>query len=370
MILFLAPKLPTEYLYRRIKDLPENKPAKGEGHFLYEYVVDFDISELRGPGRRYLIEELHWRKGAFINASTASLNINLTQYMVISGTLERVETISSLHLFCVRYDRCRVYIVSEERLDRVITGMGNEELFILNTEDSFIYLLLRRQTNDHGVMTYKLISACPRVQILIRTQRSANQVTRMRALHLRDLQCSIYDVIENCRGILDNEFRNLLLERRDTGILAVIAAIRGLVPVLKQLYQRRSQQDMRLHRPKNVKKAENRRLLHSIGKAFIQCLDQKYSPQLKGKYVTISVSTCWEICHVYLFKGVEKHLLDDQHKIWKYRIKDSVYAWESPYISLSDYDNLLDSSAERRLEIRFLISSVVRFLTRIPFGAF
>ncbi|CAH0058364.1 unnamed protein product, partial [Clonostachys solani] len=360
MILFLAPRLTSEDLLEKIRDLTENRHAGGEGSFLFPNRVKFDIYELRGLSYRYIREER-----AFINASTASLNINLTQYMVISRTLERVGTISALHLFRLRCDYFSVYIVSEERLNRVLTGQGNEELFILNIDDcSFIYLLLRRQMDEHGAVTYKLISNCPRVQILMFTQRSANEITIMRALQLSDLQYSVYDVIGNCREILDNAFRNHLLERWDTGILVGIRAIRDLVPVLKQLYAQRPQQDMSLHWPRYFIDAENPRLLHTIGETFIQCVDQKFSPQFNGKCVTFSMSISWkEICRIYLFRS---HISDNQHKIYKYKIKDSRSAWESPYISPPTYDNLLDSSVERWLEIQFPTSWVVRLLTTNP----
>ncbi|CAG9976095.1 unnamed protein product [Clonostachys byssicola] len=370
--LFQEPKLTSDALFKGIKNLPEYLLVDKEGYFL-QYRVAFDIYELRGPGSTYIEKERHWRKGAFIDASTASLNVNLTQYMTISRPLERVGTIDELHLFCMRYDCFSVYMVSEKRLDRVLTGRGNEELFILNINGfSIIYLLLRRQTDEHGAVTYKLISACPRVQILILVQRNtSHHIPNFGELRLGDLQCSVYDAIENCRHFLDIKLMDYRLERRDRGILVGITAIRDFVPVLKQLYQQRSQQrsqrDMGLHWPKNVREAKIRRFEHSISEAFIQCVDRKLSPRLDNTYVTISMSTRWEICHIYLFRSTEKHFSDNQHKTWEYRIKDSGPAWESPYLSPSVYDNLLGSSVERRLEIRFPMSWVFQSLFTNPF---
>ncbi|CAH0014464.1 unnamed protein product [Clonostachys rhizophaga] len=318
---------------------PEYLLANKEGDLLSRYRVALKIYELR-----YIAKERHWRKGAFINASTASLNINLTQYMTLSHTLERVGTINELHLLCMRHDFLSVYIVSKERLDRVLTGKGNEELFVLNIDDcSFIYLLLRRQTDEHGAVTYKLISACPQVQILERTKRSGNEVQQLRRLRLDPLQFSVYGVLEKCREFLDNPFMAFLREPRDRGILVGITAIRDLVPVLKQLYQHRSQRDMSIRWPENVINAETPRDLYTVGEMSIQCVNQKFSPQFNGVYVTISVSTLWEeICRIYLFRS---NISDNQHEIWKYRIKDSRSSWrsswKSPYIAPSVYDNLL-----------------------------
>lgn len=104
----------------------------------------FQLHDLGGPAHPDVQAERQWHQNASINTSTGALSINLTHYMPMAGPVKKIGQANGFSVFRFEANPLAVYLLSEHRLGELITGSGNEQLFILNSdEDSRIYLILR-----------------------------------------------------------------------------------------------------------------------------------------------------------------------------------------------------------------------------------
>ncbi|RSL58699.1 hypothetical protein CEP54_007619 [Fusarium duplospermum] len=317
-LLFQSPKANDERILRLI----QNRIAS-ESSGLSDPKNDMDsyqFHELWGSAHAYVRAERRWNQNASINTSTGALSINLTHYMPLAGPFEKVEESEGFFLFCLDAEPCAVYLVSEHRLDELITG--DDQLFILNVDDgSRIFLILRPSDRQN---VFKLVEVCP--YATIKTRRSMSP-----GVALGDLQYSLYEALPEVQQILDQE-----LDVRDefAPLCSGAKSYRDLLPTLVKRHK--------------VGREDVWGLASAIYDTCVERMDTRFSPRISDDgHVEITISSLDKEFPIYTRSLINHHHGPD----FRFRIKGEE-EWRDVPFTLTVYNSMMQSGGQS-IEVQF-----------------
>lgn len=322
-LLFQSPKADDERILSLIRDrIP---PESADLSDTSESEDDEDpvrFHDLEGPAHAYVQAERRWNQNASIDTSTGALSINLTHCMPLSGALEKIEEANGFFLFSLDAEPCAVYLVSQHRLDELVTGSDNDQLFILDTDnDSRIYLILRPSNPQNA---FKLVAVCPYVTITTRW-------TGAPGVALKDLQYSLYEALPEIQRQLDQE---LDLEEEFAPLCSGVKSYRDLLPTLVKRHK---------EGPEDVWE-----LASAIYDACVERIDPRFSPRISDDgHVEITISSLDKEFPIYT-RRIINH---DHGPDFRYRIKGEE-EWRDVPLSLTAYSNMIRSE-EQWIEVQF-----------------
>lgn len=354
--LFDGPELTSEQVEAEIRDIIQEGVRDGQGAESDWYIKPrssdlVSLSECWGPASTHAATLRPWYKGAHIDASTGALSMNLTHYMSVPGKLKRVGRIGVYQIFTVRKPLATVFILSEHRIDKMVMGDGNDELFILSQPGYYTlltYLLLRRNPDLRDRESYNFLSACPFVQI----QEDVSMGTRgFMHVALKDLQYSVYDILQDLQERLDYPLyvqKGLELTSLEMkGLFAGIETNRQILPLIQVLHSER------LNPPGDP---------DAFIDAYLACLSPEYKAFAKGSFLQITFSTSQQGVAETYFK--ERGKLNGSEARFQYRVRDSGDEWRSAIVSQSKYKQITNSSQlQQWIDICFRIHEVRQALT-------
>ncbi|CAM1511838.1 Fc.00g093510.m01.CDS01 [Cosmosporella sp. VM-42] len=348
-LLFSSPKINSQDVFTEVQSIIDHNLPRDE--FLSRDVLYSKLYELRGPGQPHITAERSWYHAAHIDTMSGALAINLTQYISISQPLRKIGKISGFSVFAMRAGTIFVYLLSEQPLDTIITGLGNEQLFVLNINDHSIMYLMLRPTSNLGDGKFNLISTCPFALIEMPSAKSENEIPTLRALSLKDLQNSLFDVVEEVDQLLDEDLHPPWWSRDETqGIFPGIRTYREMLPAVFSFF---------------VEEREgSEKLGKTFAEAYIGCIDPRYSPRIGSEYVKITISSYWaEIWDVYIQETgwLDRHIFPAENPPWEYRIKGG-HNWANAAVSSSTYKKLKESGSEQWIDVRFPVDLVRKAL--------
>ncbi|EEU41760.1 uncharacterized protein NECHADRAFT_87806 [Fusarium vanettenii 77-13-4] len=278
--------------------------------------------DLEGPAHAYIQAERRWNQNASIDTSTGALSINLTHCMPLSETPEKVEEADGFFLFYLDAEPCGLYLVSEHRLDKLITGSDNDQLFILDAgDDCRVYLILRPRNLTN---TFKLVAVCP--YIVIKTRWGGYP-----EIGLSNLQYSLYDALPEVQPKLDQE---LDLEEEFAPLCSGVKSYRDLLPTL-----------VKRHRegPGDVWE-----LASAIYDACVERIDPRFLPRISDDgHVEITISSLDKEFPIYT-RRIINH---DHGPDFRYRIKGEE-EWRDVPLSLTTYNNMVQAG-EQWIDVQF-----------------
>ncbi|KAH7176176.1 phosphoribosylglycinamide synthetase [Dactylonectria macrodidyma] len=347
-LLFMSPKIGRQEVFSELRRMI--KQAHSNDDFIQRDMEPFNMYELNGPAEPHIAAERSWHQGAHIDTLSGALRINLTHYMAISQPLERIGRISGFFVFAMRAEPFTTYLLSEHTLDTIITGSDNEQLFVLNIDDRSMMYLVLRPTSNINDRTFNLISTCPFVLIKMPSLRRENEIPTLRALGLKDLQHSLYDVIQEVHGMLD---RDIFVPRwsndHTLGHFPGVKTYRGILPVL-----------MSLHAEEHEGGGE---LTDAFTSAYLGCINPQYSPRINDGYVEMTIySHRGKIWNVYFQETswLDRQFLEEHP--WEYRVKGGD-SWAYTAVSSSTYKKLQMSGWAQGIDVRFPVARVRKELT-------
>ncbi|CAI6014209.1 unnamed protein product [Clonostachys chloroleuca] len=336
-ILFRSPNLTVENLFNELQRL-----------------IDLDshlsnLFSLSGPSRPEIITQRRWDKDAYIDATSGSLNIYLTQYMHLTGKLRLIGRLKKFYIFVTHYKTISVYLVSEHRLDVIISDDGQVELFILNNNGTFIYLLLRRELDEDGEKRHSLVSACPFVFIRFPADRFKNEIPEVRPLFLYELQHSLHDFAMNIESRLDLYILPPKMKHM-RGVFPGLRTFRDAMPAVRFLYEQQGELPTIV-----TAKVEKKEIEVAFAHKLACCIKGKYSPRIHGDSIIITVSTAWKnICDFYITRaGWLRRRVSSDVPNWRIRIHSSEDGWTVPILSPSNYKKLFQPGQENFFDVEF-----------------
>lgn len=338
-LLFKSPKFTSDQVFDEVNRIVEATHNTAE--------ESFKLYKLKEPGRDYIAKERPWHRDAHIDSSSGALRLNLTHFMAVSSPLEPVGKMGGFSVFVMNRGKFAVYFLSEHRLDLMMTGAEQDQLFVLDSGvQGLIYLVLRPIA---GIMQkrYQLIATCPFVMMRMPTLPRANEIPTLRALSLQDLQYSRYDAVSDLRKRLEKNLTAHL-----TGLIPGPKTYREMLPLLLLL---RTQQQEGVTKPNDEFQA-----------TYLQHINPDYQPVIDRKYVYILILNSWDnVCDNYFDVGdwIDR-LMSDNTKGYEYRA-DGTDKWAACLISASKFKKMMSSGREIVINIRFPLKWLYKELTRL-----
>ncbi|CAH0043231.1 unnamed protein product [Clonostachys rhizophaga] len=348
-ILFCSPNLTAEDLFNELQRLIDI-----DSHL-------FELFSLCGPGKPEITAQRRWDKDAYVDATSGSLNIYLTQYMHLTRKLRLIGRLKEFYIFVAHFRMVSVYLVSEYRLDVMISDDDQVELFILANNGTLTYLLLRREADEDGEERHSLVSACPFVFIRFPADLSQNIIPELRPLFLYNLQYSLHDFAMEIGSILDRSMLALMGENM-RGVFPGLRTYRDAMPVVRFLFEQ--QEDLQKMGVTNVGEEIEIAFAHK----FASCIDAKYSPRVHGDSIIITLSTAWEKTrNVYITQaGWLSRRLQSEVPNWHVRIRGSEDGWTVPILSHSKYKKTFQPGQEKFYDVEFKAQKALELLLRSP----
>ncbi|RMJ02370.1 hypothetical protein CDV36_015363 [Fusarium kuroshium] len=317
-LLFQSPKANDERILSLIRD--RITPESADLSDPEDDVDPYQFHDLRGPSHAYVQAKRRWSQDASIDTSTGALSINLIHYMPLAGPLEKIEESEGFFLFCLDAEPCAVYLVSEHRLDELVTG--DDQLFILNQDDdSRIYLILRPSDRQN---VFKLVAVCPYTAIKTRWSIPLG-------VSLEDLQYSLYEALPEIQQKLDQE---LDLEEEFAPLCSGAKSYRDLLPTLVKRHKE-GREDVW-------------ELASAIYDACVERMDPRFSPRISDDgHIEITISSLDKEFPIYT-----RRLINHDHgPDFRFRIKGEE-EWRDVPFSLTAYNNMMQSG-EQWIEVQF-----------------
>ncbi|VUC36766.1 unnamed protein product [Clonostachys rosea] len=356
-ILFHAPNLTIDNVFHELRRLVTEGYWCGE---VFHPPVDghlFELYSLYGPGNPDIVRQRRWDKDAYIDAASGSLNVYLTQYMYLMGKLEIVGKLKKFYIFAARYETITVFLVSEHRIDTILSEDDQIELFVLNNnDDTFTYLLLRYELTEDGEEAYSLVSACPYVFVQFPADRNKNEVPEVRPLFLHELQYSLHDFAMRIESKLESYLFPWNMRAAFPGLLT----FRDAMPAVRFLYEQHGE----------LQKTGDAKVNNEVAFAcnFSSCIDEVYSPRVEGDSIIITVSTAWKNTRdVYITQAgwVRRHLSSEVPS-WRIRVHGSEDGWRAPVLSPFKYRKLFKSGQESFFDVQFKAREVQNLILTSP----